>query len=143
VIDLTENEIDLGKDLKLKFDEIGADLSATKKGDLGTVTDADNLAQAIIARLSTDEGELYDIGHADYGSRLHDVIGEINNEATRQRIKGLVRECLVQEHRIREVINVNVIPHSHDPNRVDIEMTILPIKSSGQLKIVYPFSLEG
>jgi hypothetical protein len=32
VIDLTENEIDLGKDLKLKFDEIGADLSATKKG---------------------------------------------------------------------------------------------------------------
>lgn len=139
---MTEKE-DLGKDLRLKFYEIGADLSASKRGDFETITDEDNLAQAIIARLSTDEGELYDIGHADYGSRLFTIIGEINNKATRQRLKALVRESLVQERRIKEVININVVPDPFDAQRVDIEMTILPIKSSRYLTIVYPFRLEG
>jgi phage baseplate assembly protein W len=139
---LAENE-DLGKDLRLKFYEIGADLTASKKGDFETITDEDNLAQAIIARLSTDEGELYDIGHADYGSRLFTVIGEINNKGTRQRLKALVKECLVQERRIKEVININVQPDPFDAQRVDIEMTVLPIKSSHYLTIVYPFRLEG
>jgi len=140
---LTENGEKLGKDLKLRFYEIGADLTATRKGDFDTVTDADNLAQAIITRLSTDEGELHDIGHADYGSRLHEVIGEVNNNATRQRLKALVRECLVQEPRIVEVTNINVLPDPNDPHRVDIEITILPIESSVYLTIVYPFRLEG
>jgi phage baseplate assembly protein W len=140
---LTETEGDLGKDLRLMFYEIGADLSATKKGDFETVADEDNLAQAIIARLSTDEGELFDIGHADYGSRLFEVIGEVNNKATRQRLKALVRECLVQERRIKEVVNIDVMPDPADSHRVDIEMTILPIKSNEYLTIVYPFRLEG
>jgi phage baseplate assembly protein W len=140
---LTENGEKLGKDLKMNFQEIGADLVVTKKGDLETVANEDNLAQAIIIRLSTDEGELYDIGHADYGSRLYEVIGEINNKATRQRLKALVRECLVQESRIKEVSTINVLPDPHDPHRVDIEITILPIGSSVYLNIVYPFRLEG
>ena len=140
---MTENGEKLGKDLKLRFYEIGADLTATKKGDFDTVTNADNLAQAIITRLSTDEGELHDIGHADYGSRLHEVIGEVNNKATRQRLKALVRECLVQERRIVEINNISVLPDPGDPHRVDIEITILPIKSSVYLTIVYPFRLEG
>jgi len=140
---MTENGEKLGKDLKLKFYEIGADLTATKKGDFETVKDEDNLAQAIITRLSTDQGELYDIGHADYGSRLHEVIGEINNEATRQRLKALVRECLVQERRIVEINNISVLPDPSDLHRVDIEITILPIESSVYLTIVYPFRLEG
>jgi phage baseplate assembly protein W len=140
---LTEDEENLGKDLKLRFYETGADLTTTKKGDFETITDEDNLAQAIIARLATEEGELYDIGHADYGSRLNEVIGEINNETTRQRLKALIRECLIQERRIKEVVNINVLPDPHDPHRVDIEMTILPIKSSSYLTIVYPFRMEG
>lgn len=140
---MTENGEKLGKDLKLRFYEIGADLTATKKGDFDTVTNADNLAQAIITRLSTDEGELHDIGHADYGSRLYEVIGEVNNKATRQRLKALVRECLVQEPRIVEITNINVLPDPNDPHRVDIEITILPIESSVYLTIVYPFRLEG
>jgi phage baseplate assembly protein W len=140
---LSESEEDLGKDLRLSFCEIGADLTASKKGDFETVADEDNLAQAIIARLSTDEGELFDIGHADYGSRLFEVIGEVNNKAARQRLKALVRECLVQERRIKEVININVLPDPADSHRVDIEITILPIKGSQYLTIVYPFRLEG
>ena len=140
---MTENGKKLGEDLKLRFYEIGADLITTKKGDLETVTDEDNLAQAIINRLAADEGELYDLGHADYGSRLFEVIGEVNNKSTRQKLKVLIRECLFQESRIKEVINIQVLPDPNDLHRVDIEITILPIKSSGYLRIFFPFSLEG
>ena len=139
---MAEKKNAIGKDLRLTFDVLGADLTVTPRGDLDTVVEEDDLAQAIIARLSTDEGELYDIGHADYGSRLHEVIGEINNEATRERIKALVRDCLAQEPRIREIISINVQTFPHDPHRVDIEITVLPIASSVYLTVVYPFRLE-
>lgn len=133
----------LGRDLKLRFDQTGADLVAAFEGDFDTVADEDNLAQAIIARLATDEGELYDIGHADYGSRLHDVIGEVNNATTRQRIKAKVEECLVQETRIKQVANINVLPDPDDPHAVDIEIAIVPIKGSDYLTVSFPFRLEG
>jgi phage baseplate assembly protein W len=133
----------LGRDLKLRFDQTGADLVVAFEGDFDTVADEDNLAQAIIARLATDEGELYDIGHADYGSRLHDVIGEVNNATTRQRIKAKVEECLVQETRIRQVVNINVVPDPDDPHAVDIEIAIVPIKGSDYLTVLFPFRLEG
>jgi phage baseplate assembly protein W len=133
----------LGRDLKLRFDQTGADLVVAFEGDFDTVADEDNLAQAIIARLATDEGELYDIGHADYGSRLHDVIGEVNNATTRQRIKAKVEECLVQETRIKQVVNINVVPDIDDPHAVDIEIAIVPIKGSNYLTVSFPFRLEG
>jgi phage baseplate assembly protein W len=139
---MAEKKRVIGKDLKLTFDELGADLTVTPEGDFDTVSEEDDLAQAIIARLTTDEGELQDIGHADYGSRLHDLIGEVNNAVTRERIKAKVRDCLAQEPRIKEVTSINARTAPHDPHRVDIEITVLPIGSSIFLTIVYPFSLE-
>jgi phage baseplate assembly protein W len=140
---MAKKEETLGKDLKLKFDEMGADLVIATRGDLDTIAEEDNLAQAIIARLATDQGELYDIGHADYGSRLHEVIGEINNAATRQRIKAVVQACLEQEPRIRKVTNISVLTDPRDPHRADIEITLLPIESRVYLTVRYPFRLEG
>jgi phage baseplate assembly protein W len=134
---------EIGKDLKLRFNELGADLTVTEKGDLDTVEDYDDLAQAIIIRLSTDEGELYDIGHADYGSHLYEVVGELNNEVTRKRIQSIIRECLFQEPRIQEVVSVNVLADHKDPHRLDIEITVLPIDSKTYLSLTYPFRLEG
>jgi len=139
---VSEKREAIGKDLKLKFDPLGADLTVTTEGDLDTVSDDDNLAQAIIARLTTEEGELHDIGHADYGSRLHELIGEVNSETTRERIKAVVRDCLAQEPRIKEVVSINVRADSYDRNRVHIDMTVLPIGSSTFLTVVYPFRLE-
>jgi phage baseplate assembly protein W len=139
---MAEKKEAIGKDLKLTFDELGADLTVTPEGDFDTVSEEDDLAQAIIARLATDEGELHEIGHADYGSRLHDLIGEVNNAVTRERIKAKVRDCLAQEPRIKEVTSINVRTTPHDLSRVDIEITVVPIGSSMFLTIVYPFSLE-
>ena len=133
----------IGKDLRLKMEQIGADLVASRTGDLATIAKEDNLVQAIISRLSTDEGELTDIGHADYGSRLFELIGEVNNAATRQRLKAEVQGCLSQEPRIKKIVDIIVTPHPKDPHRADIDITVLPVESSSYLRISYPFSFEG
>jgi phage baseplate assembly protein W len=133
---------ELGRDLKLQFDELGVDLAATK-GDFETVSDEQNLVQAIIHRLTTEEGELYDIGHADYGSRLHELVGEPNNARTREMLKNLVNECLAEEPRILEVTDIKVTPNQYDLNRLDIEITVRPVGKSTLLSVAYPFSLEG
>ncbi len=139
---MSEKNEKIGKDLKLKFDPLGADLIATK-GDFETISDENNLVQSIIHRLITDEGELYDVGHADYGSRLHELVGELNNARTRERLKNLIHACLAEEPRIIEVTDIKVMPNQHDLNRLDIEITVLPIGKSTFLSVVYPFSLEG
>jgi phage baseplate assembly protein W len=139
---LTERNDKLGRDLKLRFEQLGADLIVTPKGDLETVDSEDNLVQAIISRLATDMGELYDIGHADYGSRLYEIIGEVNNPITRQRIKTIVKDCLDQEFRIKEITSINVLVSPSDPNRVDIEITVVPVQGTRYLTISYPFRLE-
>jgi phage baseplate assembly protein W len=141
---MTEKEDPLGKDIKLQFDQIGAaDLSMTNRGDLETISGDENLSQAIISRLSTNKGELFDTGHPNYGSRLYEIIGEIFNESTRQKIKAIVRECLLQESRIRKIVGINVEADSHIPHQVNIEITILPVKSSTYLTLIYPIRLEG
>ncbi len=129
------------KDLKLKFDRLGADLMATG-GDLVTVSSEENLAQAIINRLTTDEGELEDIGHADYGSRLYQVVGEPNNEGTRAKIKNVVGYCLSQEPRIKEVTGIDIRTNPRDQNRLDIEITVVPVEGGRSLSLSYPFHLE-
>jgi phage baseplate assembly protein W len=140
---ISKEEEKMGRDLKLRFSELGADLTITRKGDLSTVSSEDNLAQAIIARLATEEGELYDIGHPNYGSRLSEVIGEVNNEITRRKIKTVVQECLIQEPRIKRVTGINVLSDPLDHHRINIEITVLPQGTEGFLTIMFPFHLEG
>lgn len=139
---MSEEREQIGKDLKLRFDQLGADLTVTSRGDLDTVSNEDNLAQAIISRLTTEEGELHDVGHADYGSRLYELIGEPNNERTRERIKAVVQDCLIRESRIKEVVSIDTKADPYDTHRVDIEITVIPIGSSNFLTLVYPFRLE-
>ncbi|MEM1546352.1 MAG: GPW/gp25 family protein [Candidatus Methanomethylicia archaeon] len=131
----------LKTDLRLRLDMVGADLTV-REGDLETISDEDNLAQAIIHRLMTSRGELTELGHPDYGSRLDELIGEPNNERTRNRAKTLVLECLAQESRIKEIVSVNVNTNPLDPNRIDIEIVVVPIDSRRTLSITYPLRLE-
>jgi len=131
----------LGKDLKLRFERVGADL-APAEGDLDTVSGDDNLAQALIHRLTTEQGELDDIGHADYGSRLYEMVGQPNTDTTRAMIRNLVDRCLSEEPRVAEVTSVRATANAHDPSRVDIEITVVPVGTKGALTVIYPFRLE-
>src|SRR5947209_14155752 len=51
--------------------------------DLQVVSGTDNLAQAVLMRLLTPRGELAALGHPEYGSRLHELVGRQNTATTR------------------------------------------------------------
>jgi phage baseplate assembly protein W len=138
-----ENQDIISKDLRLKFDPLGADLVISNDGDLSVISKETNLSQAIFTRLLTQKGELQDLGHPEYGSRLHEMIGEINNEVTRLKIKAIVRECLAQELRIKKVTGIDIIADKSNLHAVKIYITVLPVNSAFYLSITFPFSLEG
>jgi len=132
----------LGRDLRLTEGELGLDVSTSESGDLATITEENNLAQALFMRLRTMEGELSDLGHGSYGSQLYELIGEVNNERTREMARNYAMECVSRDPRVREVVDVTVEAVKGEPNRIDISITIEAIGLTNLLNIVYPFYLE-
>nr|QNO53400.1 hypothetical protein JNHLJEBA_00010 [Methanosarcinales archaeon ANME-1 ERB6] len=135
------NEL-LGRDLKLVDEELGSELAISPSGDLETVGEELNLGQAIIHRLRVRRGELSELGHPRYGSRLYELVGEPNNERTRELAGLYTRECVAQDPRVKEIVNITVEVPKDDPDRIDINLSVLPIGSSTVLNIVFPFYLE-
>jgi phage baseplate assembly protein W len=143
----------LGRDLALDY-LLGAfredaDLRLARaaglgRTDLAAIEDEDNLVQAVANRLKTRKGELAGLGHPDYGSRHHELMGEPNVERTRNLIKFFVLQALRDEPRIERVLRAEVrAEHSPPREVVRIELTIKPIGSQVLLNLVVPFSLEG
>lgn len=132
----------LGSDLKIIDDELGSDLALSSNGDLEIVKEEYNLGQAIINRLKTRLGELADLGHPNYGSRLYELVGEPNNERTRELAKAYVKESIIRDPRVKEIINISIKPDEDDKRRININITVLPIGESTALNVVFPFYLE-
>lgn len=138
----------LGTDLKFivepgpEYSGLGLDILVSKKGDLQTVSGRENLGQAVLHRMMTRKGELADIGHPDYGSRLHELIGEPNNESTRDLVRLYIKECLSQEPRVQDIVSLLVNVHRDNPHVVMVDITVLPIKSNVPMNVVFPFYLE-
>ncbi|SRR6266566_3906287 len=111
--------------------------------DLQTVDRVDNLSQALLLRFLTEAGELTLLGHPDYGSRLFELIGELNSETNRNRAKLFVLEALAAEPRVKEVRSVTVTQNRADRTVMDIKVALLPVDSDTILNLVFPFFLEG
>jgi phage baseplate assembly protein W len=109
--------------------------------DLATLQDAPNLQQALLLRFLTRQGDLTQLGHPAYGSRLYTLIGELNNAANRNRAKLFVLEALASEPRVQAVMSVDVTAGARD--RVDIAVTLTAIGSDTPLNLVFPFFLGG
>lgn len=145
-----------GTDLRLLLDlehvkssrDPGHDLAIrqrleTGQVDLDTLSGVDNLVQALLLRFLTPTGELAVLGHPDYGSRLHELIGELNTETNHNRAKLYVLQALAAEPRVKKVLSVKVTQNLRDRTRMDIEVTLLAIDSDSPLNLVFPFFLEG
>jgi phage baseplate assembly protein W len=142
----------LGRDLRLGYALGGgffedADLVAARSPageyDLTAATGLDNLEQAIANRLKTRKGELASLGHPDYGSRHHELIGEPNVERTRNLIKLYVLQALRDEPRIERVLSAVVRAEQSPPrDTVRIELGLRVIGAPTPLNLVIPFSLE-
>jgi phage baseplate assembly protein W len=70
--------------------------------DLAVMSERENLAQALILRLLTPRGSLAELGHAQYGSRLHEIIGQRKNDALRNLCRVFVLEVVAQEPRVED-----------------------------------------
>lgn len=113
--------------------------------DLGVSGGRANLVQSLILRLKTERGELAALGHPDYGSQHHRLVGEPNTETNRNLIKLYVLECLRQEPRLEEIKKIEVKPGPGRENRdkVDINVTVKMKSEAAPLSFVVPFSFEG
>lgn len=109
--------------------------------DLALSSDLDNLRQAIEIRLLTPKGELAPIGHADYGSRLPDLIGRPNTETNRNLAKLYVIEALKQERRIQKIVAVDVSPDPGERHLIRIYLKVLPIGAQTVIDLG-PFTID-
>lgn len=121
-------------------DRTYVDLQGTFVGDLDTVDARANLAQAIINRLWTRRGELAELGHPEYGSRLYELIGEPNNLRLRVLTEIYIRDCLAQEERVATIQYIHFSPPERGMQRniLRVTMGILPIGDTQPLNIVLP-----
>ena len=70
----------------------------------------ENLAQAVMLRLLTPRGELAALGHPEYGSRVHELIGRENTSTQRNLLKLFILEALQNEPRVAKVVELKVGP---------------------------------
>lgn len=131
--------MDLGVDLLL-VPEYAADDFATvdlqtvprqpvyldERVDFDVARGGDCLRQALVLRLLTPQGALAALGHAAYGSRLHELIGETNTPVNRLRARAFVLQALAEERRVAEVVRLEVSPHAALADRILISLTVRP-----------------
>lgn len=117
-------------------------ISSRRPLDLVTLEADKNLQQALLLRFLTPIGEMAQLGHPNYGSRLYTLIGELNNDINRNRAKVYVLQALGAEPRVKEIRSVVVTSSPRDRTRIDIDIVLIPIDSDTPLNLVFPFFLE-
>jgi phage baseplate assembly protein W len=122
-----------------------SDNVAPRVRDIKLVGGLANLVQALILRLQTEQGELAPLGHPDYGSRHHELVGEPNTETNRNLVKLHVLACLRQEQRLEEIVRVAVRPAATREERstVTIDVEARARGEATPLSFVVPFSFMG
>lgn len=143
----------LGRDLALSYPGPAgwwedADLATTVPDRAGATVDvavAEGVAaadQLFITRLKTHKGELAPLGHPEYGSRHHELIGQPNVDRTRALIKLHVLEALSHEPRIAKIRRCDVTA-AHEPPRevVRIVIELDVIGEPNPRLLVVPFDL--
>jgi phage baseplate assembly protein W len=143
----------LGRDLALFYPGPAgwwedADLATTIPSRAGQGVDVDVVSgvraadQLFVNRLKAHKGELAPLGHPEYGSRHHELIGQPNVERTRALIKLHVLECLSHEPRIERIVRCDVTA-AHDPPRsvVRIVIEVVIVGEPNRRLLVVPFNL--
>lgn len=105
----------------------GTDLAA--KVDLQAVEGVDALRQALLLRLLTPLGSLAALGHSDYGSRLHELVGTEFTDAVRLRARVFVLQAVTQERRVESVLALTV--ERQEASAPDSLRLTLVVKASG------------
>ena len=132
------------EDLDLRTDPGPWSGSATAQvvTDLVGTGAVDNATQAVIHRIKTVQGELADLGHPDYGSRHHQLIGQPNTVRNRNLIKLYILQALALEPRIRKILSADIVVDPL-PDHVTISLSLHFTGSAVPTDLVVPFNLAG
>lgn len=133
-----------GRHENLDLEVEGGPTPAGLRRDLDSVTGVDNAVQAVIHRIKTRLGELADLGHPDYGSRHHELIGQPNTAHNRNLVKLYILQALAREPRIEEVLLAKLhFDPRRDREKVNLELTLQLIGAPVPANFVIPFSFAG
>ena len=137
----TERSRLFGNDLRLLERGGDFDVTADRAGDLALAEGNENIAQALTLRLLVRRGELGALGWPNYGSRLHELIGEPNNTRTHTILMGHARAAVEQDPRVREVTGMRayVLPGERDVARLEMEISL--ITENNPLNLVFDVRL--
>lgn len=132
-----------GDDLRVlregRVEDVAGDLDLTRniRGDLDKATGNDNIVQALVLRLLVRKGELERLAWPDYGSRLHELIGEPNNTRTHVKLMAFARAAIERDPRVLEVVDIRarVLPGAR--NVVRLEMEVQLILEQSPLNLVF------
>lgn len=103
--------------------------------DLATAGERENLAQALVVRLLTPRGALAHLGHPQFGCRLVELIGRLNNETTRNLARLHTLEALGEEPRVKDTLGLAVRAHPDMPDVVRIDFSVLPLGDADPLSL--------
>lgn len=107
--------------------------------DLAWVGNRENLAQALILRLLTPLGSLASLGHASYGSRLHELIGMRKTNIVRNLCRAFVLEVVAQEPRVEnKAVALDFDLEAETPSSLVFRLSVQPKNGDAAL----PLSLE-
>ena len=116
---------ELKTDLRLAFKDTGEiDLDWSPSTDAATVSGKENLVQALTMRLLVYRGHLEELGHARYGSRVADLIGEPLDRQNLELLRRYVRQALREDPRVEEVTALSVRARPDLPGAVDVRAGI-------------------
>jgi phage baseplate assembly protein W len=107
------------------------------------VAGVDNLVQALLIRFNTPLGDLTGLGHPDYGSRLHELIGRSNDETTRNLVRLFALETLRNEPRVGQVQDLVVQTVAGRPDQILVSIKLSPIDTPTAVNLVFSIGLEG
>jgi phage baseplate assembly protein W len=109
--------------------------------DTGAVQGRANLAQALVLRLLTRQGALAELGHPDYGSRLMELIGGLNNVSNRNLARLFTIEAIKQEPRVRALLDLSVVTMAGSPSNIRIAFSVLPVNDEDPLNLALEVTL--
>ena len=92
-------------------------------------------------RLLTQRGALAPLGHPDYGSRLVELIGRVNNDTTRNLARLHTLEALKQERRVKEILDLTAATIKDQPDTIRIGFSVLPLNDTDPLALALEVSL--
>jgi phage baseplate assembly protein W len=130
-----------GTDLLLASRAGGYDLVPDYQGDIALTQSTDNISQALTLRILVRRGELARLGWPDFGSRVHELIGEPNNLRTRTRLMAFARTAIERDPRVVEITNIKAEPTER--SLVRLEMDIQLINEPHPLNLVVAIDLEA